>query len=65
MHKINICIFAKQIRFTMKDIQFPNITFTVEAKPWPANHVARVTSFRPVSTRVSQPRIIEAEVLAQ
>lgn len=49
----------------MKDIRFPNITLTVEAKPWPANHVARVTSFRPVSTRVRQPRIIEAQVLAQ
>ena len=49
----------------MKDIRFPDITLTVEAKPWPANHVARVTSFRPISTRVRQPRIIEAQVLEQ
>lgn len=49
----------------MKEIRFPNITVTVEAKPWPANHIARVTSFRPVSARVHQPRIIEAQVLAQ
>ena len=61
----NICIFATQLRLIMKDIRFPDITLTVEAKPWPANHVARVTSFRPVSTRVRQPRIIEAQVLAQ
>ena len=49
----------------MTDVRFPKITLTVEAKPWPANHVARVTSFRPVSTRARQPRIIEAQVLAQ
>ncbi len=49
----------------MTDVRLPKITLTVEAKPWPANHVARVTSFRPVSTRVRQPRIIEAQVLAQ
>ena len=54
-----------KIKLIMKEIRFPNITFTVEAKPWPVNHVARVTSFRPVSTRVRQPRIIEAQVLAQ
>ena len=49
----------------MKEVRFPNITVEVEAKPWPSNHVARVTSFRPVSARDRQPRIIEAQVLAQ
>ena len=48
----------------MKDVRFPDITVTVDAKPWPTGHVARVTSFRPVSTRISEPRIIEAQVIA-
>ena len=39
----------------MKEIQFPKITLTVEARPWPANHVARVLTPFWMKTRRNVP----------
>ena len=47
----------------MKKVDFPNITTVVQAEPWEKGHVARITSFRPVTNTPKQHRIIEASVL--
>ena len=47
----------------MNTSTFPKITTVVQAKPWAAGHVARVTSYRTMSTEPKQPRIIESQVL--
>ena len=43
--------------------EFPSITTTVQAEPLEKGHVARVTSFRPVTTTPKQHRTIVASVL--
>lgn len=44
--------------------ELPIFTTIVEAEPWPANHVARITSSRITRKAPTQPRIIESRVLA-
>jgi hypothetical protein len=47
----------------MNKVDFPSITTVVQAEPWGKGHVARITSFRPVTNTPKQHRIIKASVL--
>lgn len=47
----------------MKNVEFPPITTVVQAEPWEKGHVARITSFRPVTNTPKQHRLIVANVL--
>lgn len=47
----------------MKQEEFPSITTVVQAEPWGKGHVARITSFRPVTNTSKQHRTITASVL--
>ena len=47
----------------MKKIVFPSITTIVQAEPWEEGHVARITSFRPVTSTPKQHTAIVASVL--
>lgn len=46
----------------MNTIKLPKVTVAVQAEPWPAGHVARITSLCAVSNLPKQPRIIEAHI---
>ena len=46
----------------MNTIKRPKVTVTVQADPLPEGHVARITSYRAVSSLPKQPRIIEAYI---
>lgn len=47
----------------MKNVEFPSITTVVQAEPWGKGHVARITSFRPVTNTPKQHKAIVANVL--
>ena len=47
----------------MKNTDFPSITTVVQAEPWGKGHVARITSFRPVTNSPKQHKPIVANVL--
>jgi hypothetical protein len=47
----------------MKKVDFPSITTVVQAEPWEKGHVARVTSFRPVTNTAKHHKAIVANVL--
>lgn len=47
----------------MKNVDFPSITTVMQAEPWEKGHVARITSFRPVTNTLKQHRPIVASVL--
>ena len=49
----------------MKKAEFPSITTVVQAEPWEKGHVARITSFRPVTNTPKQHRSIVSSVLPQ
>ena len=59
-----ICsIFAPLNIVKMKKIDFPSITTVVQAEPWEKGHIARITSFRPVTNTPKQHKPIVASVL--
>ena len=47
----------------MKNSVFPSITTVVQAEPWEKGHVARITSFRPITNMTKQHKTIVANVL--
>jgi hypothetical protein len=55
-----ICNFArlKPSIVITKSIDFPTITTVVQAEPWEKGHVARITSFRPVTNSPKQHKKI-------
>ena len=45
------------------NVDFPNITTTVYAKPWPAGHVARITSTRVTCGTPRKHKVIESYIV--
>lgn len=47
----------------MKKADFPSITTAIKAEPWENGHIARITTFRPVTNSTKQHKAIVANIL--